>query len=75
MRNFDEIIDVEAIPKAIEKQVPVEEVDRIPGKIAVVAFSIMRQTVQDESCATTDSAVKQGSPICPDASPKCRSPC
>ena len=39
MRNFDEIIDVEAIPKAIEKQVPVEEVDRIPGKIAVVAFS------------------------------------
>lgn len=41
MRNFDEIIDVEAIPKAIEKQVPVEEVDRIPGKIAVVAFSII----------------------------------
>ena len=39
MRNFDEIIDVEAVPKAIEKQVPVEEVDRIPGKIAVVAFS------------------------------------
>ena len=39
MRNFDEIIDIEAIPKAIEKQVPVEEVDRIPGKIAVVAFS------------------------------------
>jgi hypothetical protein len=39
VRNFDEIIDVEAIPKAIEKQVPVEEVDRIPGKIAVVAFS------------------------------------
>lgn len=39
MRNFDEIIDVEAIPKAIEKQVRVEEVDRIPGKIAVVAFS------------------------------------
>lgn len=39
MRNFDEIIDVEAIPKAVEKEVPVEEVDRIPGKIAVVAFS------------------------------------
>ena len=41
MRNFDEIIDVEAIPKAVEKEVPVEEVDRIPGKIAVVAFSII----------------------------------
>jgi hypothetical protein len=39
VRNFDEIIDVEAIPKAVEKEVPVEEVDRIPGKIAVVAFS------------------------------------
>ena len=39
MRNFDEIIDVEAVPKAIEKEVPVEEVDRIPGKIAVVAYS------------------------------------
>ena len=41
MRNFDEIIDVEAVPKAIEKDVPVEQVDRIPGKIAVVAFSII----------------------------------
>ena len=41
MRNFDEIIDVEAVPKAIEKEVPVEQVDRIPGKIAVVAFSII----------------------------------
>jgi hypothetical protein len=41
VRNFDEIIDVEAIPKAIEKEVPVEEVDRIPGKIAVVAFSAL----------------------------------
>ena len=41
MRNFDEIIDVEAIPKAIEKEVPVEQVDRIPGKIAVVAFSMI----------------------------------
>jgi hypothetical protein len=41
VRNFDEIIDVEAIPKAVEKEVPVEEVDRIPGKIAVVAFSII----------------------------------
>ena len=41
MRNFDEIIDVEAIPRAIEKEVPVEEVDRIPGKIAVVAFSAL----------------------------------
>lgn len=41
MRNFDEIIDVEAIPKAIEKEVSVEKVDRIPGKIAVVAFSII----------------------------------
>lgn len=41
MRNFDEIIDVEAIPKAVEKEVPVDEVDRIPGKIAVVAFSII----------------------------------
>ena len=41
MRNFDEIIDVEAIPKAVEKEVPVEEVDRIPGKIAVVAFSAL----------------------------------
>lgn len=39
MRNFDEIIDVEAIPKAIEKEVSVENLDRIPGKIAVVAFS------------------------------------
>jgi hypothetical protein len=44
VRNFDEIIDVEAIPKAIDKEVPGEkvpgeEVDRIPGKIAVVAFS------------------------------------
>ena len=41
MRNFDEIIDVEAIPKAIEKEVSVENLDRIPGKIAVVAFSII----------------------------------
>jgi hypothetical protein len=41
VRNFDEIIDVEAVPKAIEKEVPVEQVDRIPGKIAVVAFSII----------------------------------
>ena len=41
MRNFDEIIDVEAVPKAIEKEVPVEQVDRIPGKFAVVAFSII----------------------------------
>jgi hypothetical protein len=41
VRNFDEIIDVEAIPKAIEKEVPVEQVDRIPGKIAVVAFSMI----------------------------------
>jgi hypothetical protein len=39
VRNFDEIIDIEAIPKAIEKEVSVENVDRIPGKIAVVAFS------------------------------------
>jgi hypothetical protein len=39
VRNFDEIIDVEAIPKAIEKEVSVENLDRIPGKIAVVAFS------------------------------------
>ena len=39
MRNFDEIIDIEAIPKAIEKEVSVENLDRIPGKIAVVAFS------------------------------------
>jgi len=41
VRNFDEIIDVEAVPKAIEKEVPVEQVDRIPGKFAVVAFSII----------------------------------
>ena len=41
MRNFDEIIDVEAIPKAIEKEVPGEQVDRISGKIAVVAFSMI----------------------------------
>lgn len=41
MRNFDEIIDVEAVPKAIEKDIPVEQVDRIPGKFAVVAFSII----------------------------------
>jgi hypothetical protein len=41
VRNFDEIIDVEAIPKAIEKEVPGEQVDRISGKIAVVAFSII----------------------------------
>jgi hypothetical protein len=41
VRNFDEIIDVEAIPKAIEKEVTVEQVDRIPGKIAVVAFSMI----------------------------------
>jgi len=41
VRNFDEIIDVEAVPKAIEKEVPVEQVDRIPGKIAVVAFSFI----------------------------------
>jgi hypothetical protein len=41
VRNFDEIIDVEAIPKAIEKEVPVEQVDRIPGKIAVVTFSMI----------------------------------
>ena len=41
MRNFDEIIDIEAIPKAIEKEVSVENLDRIPGQIAVVAFSII----------------------------------
>ena len=41
MRNFDEIIDVEAVPKAIEKEVPSEQVDRIPGKFAVIAFSII----------------------------------
>ncbi|MFZ4468877.1 MAG: hypothetical protein ACOYOZ_06435 [Pirellula sp.] len=41
MRNFDEIIDVEAVPKAIEKEVPFEQVDRIPGKFAVIAFSII----------------------------------
>jgi hypothetical protein len=41
VRNFDEIIDVEAIPKAIEKEVPGEQVDRISGKIAVVAFSMI----------------------------------
>lgn len=41
MRNFDEIIDVEAIPKAIEKEIQVGKVDRIPGKTAVVAFSII----------------------------------
>ena len=41
MRNFDEIIDVEAVPKAIEKEIPFEQVDRIPGKFAVIAFSII----------------------------------
>lgn len=41
MRNFDEIIDVEAINKALEKEVPKEADDRIPGRIAVVAFSIL----------------------------------
>jgi len=41
VRNFDEIIDVEAVPKAIEKEVPSEQVDRIPGKFAVIAFSII----------------------------------
>jgi hypothetical protein len=41
VRNFDEIIDVEAVPKAIEKEIPFEQVDRIPGKFAVIAFSII----------------------------------
>jgi hypothetical protein len=41
VRNFDEIIDVEAIEKAPEKEVPNEAVDRIPGRIAVVAFSLI----------------------------------
>ncbi|MCY3004631.1 MAG: hypothetical protein NTV29_01485 [Planctomycetota bacterium] len=41
MRNFDEIIDIEAVPKALEKEVAKEVDDRIPGRVAVAAFSII----------------------------------
>ena len=45
MRNFDEIVDVEAIAKVVGKekqqQQEQEEGDRISGKVALVAFSLI----------------------------------
>lgn len=41
MRNFDEIVDVEATAKVAGKELEQEQSDRISGKVALIAFSLI----------------------------------
>ena len=41
MRNFDEIVDVEATAKVAGKELEQEQIDRISGKVALIAFSLI----------------------------------